>query len=60
MQKRQLDGAMHRVPPGFYDKGKFGTTAGNVLFEANESEKLKIFFHEQFCLRVGRVGEQQR
>ena len=23
LQNRQLDGAMHRVPPGFYDKGAF-------------------------------------
>lgn len=23
LQNRQLDGAMHRVPPGFYDKGGF-------------------------------------
>ena len=22
LQNRQLDGAVHRVPPGFYDKGK--------------------------------------
>lgn len=23
LQNRQLDGAVHRVPPGFYDKGMF-------------------------------------
>ena len=23
LQNRQLDGAVHRVPPGFYDKGIF-------------------------------------